>query len=81
MTSIALHRLYVGDSIDKRTPIGAAFVVLGLSACLGAFLVSSDILGLSAGTMLMAYVAIFLAGFVSLLYGTGLILIDNNLWG
>jgi hypothetical protein len=81
MTRIALHRPYVGDSIDKRTPIGATLVALGLSACLGAFLVSSDVLGLSVGTMLVAYVGIFLAGFVSLLYGIGLIMIDNNLWG
>jgi len=55
--------------------------VVGLSACLGAFLVSSDVLGLSVGTMLVAYVGIFLAGFVSLLYGIGLVMIDNNLWG
>ena len=81
MTSIALHRLNVGDSINKRTPIGATLAVVGLSACLGAFLVSSDVLGLSVGTMLVAYVGIFLAGFVSLLYGIGLVMIDNNLWG
>lgn len=53
----------------------------GLAACLGAYLVGSEVLNLSVGSMLVAYVGIFLAGFVSLLCGTGLILIDNNLWG
>jgi len=74
-------RTYSGDSINKRTPIGAVLVVVGLAACLGAYLVSTESLGLSVGSMVAAYAAIFLAGFVSLLYGTGLILIDNNLWG
>jgi len=30
---------------------------------------------------IVVYSGIFLLGFVSLLYGAGLVLVDNNLWG
>jgi hypothetical protein len=38
-------------------------------------------LRLSVLTGILAYHVVFLAGFVSLLYGAGYVLLANNLWG
>jgi len=54
---------------------------LGFTAMMLSPYAGTGSLGLAFPESIVAYAVIFICGFVSLLYGAGLILIDNDLWG
>lgn len=62
----------------KKTALGASLSILGLTTMLASPFIA---LRLSVLTGILAYHVVFLAGFVSLLYGAGYVLLANNLWG
>ena len=62
----------------KKSLIGAGLVGLGLTIMM---LSPYAALHLSIVTRVAGYTAMFLVGFISVLYGTGLVLLANNLWG
>jgi len=65
----------------KKTLIGAVMVPAGILLWFASPYVSSNYLHVSIAAGLFGYEAVFLTGFIMTLYGAGLILVDNNLWG
>jgi len=65
----------------KKTLIGSAMVPTGILMWFASPYVSSNYLHVSIAAGLFGYEALFLTGFIMVLYGAGLILVDNNLWG
>jgi hypothetical protein len=65
----------------KKTLIGAAMVPTGILMWFASPYMSSNSLHLSIFVGLFGYGAVFLTGFIITLYGAGLILVDNGLWG
>jgi len=62
----------------KRTTIGLSLASLGLITMFGSAYLA---MRLSVMAGILVYHIAFLAGFISLLYGTGYVLLANNLWG
>jgi len=62
----------------RKTTIGISLASVGLTTMFASVYIA---LRLSVTTGILAYHVIFLAGFISLLYGTGYVLVANNLWG
>ncbi|MBN1678582.1 MAG: hypothetical protein JW880_08595 [Candidatus Thermoplasmatota archaeon] len=62
----------------KKTGIGLSLAAIGLITMFASPYIA---LRLSVLTGILAYHLVFLAGFVSLLYGAGYVLLANNLWG
>jgi hypothetical protein len=64
-----------------KTLIGAAMVPTGIVMWFASPYMRSDSLHLSVLVGLVGFAAVFLTGFIMTLYGAGLILVDNGLWG
>jgi len=65
----------------KKTLIGAAMVPTGILMWFASPYVSSDSFHLSVFVGLVGFSVVFLTGFIITLYGAGLVLVDNGLWG
>jgi hypothetical protein len=65
----------------KKTAIGGCLAALGFTTIMVSPYAGVTWSGLEFPWTVVAYTGIFLFGFVSLLYGAGLVLIENNLWG
>lgn len=65
----------------KKTLLGAVMVPTGILMWFISPYMRADELHLSVVVGLSGFAVIFLSGFIMALYGTGLILVDNNLWG
>ncbi len=62
----------------RRTSIGFSLSALGVTTMLSSPYIA---LRMSVLTGILTYHVVFLAGFVTLLYGAGYVLLANNLWG
>jgi len=65
----------------KKTLIGAAMVPTGILMWFASPYLRSDNFHLSIVVGLVGFAVVFLTGFIMTLYGAGLILVDNGLWG
>jgi hypothetical protein len=65
----------------KKTLIGAAMVPTGILMWFASPYLRSDSFHLSVLVGLVSFSVVFLTGFIMTLYGAGLILVDNDLWG
>ena len=65
----------------KKTLIGAAMVPTGILMWFASPYLRADSLHLSVLVGLVSFSVVFLTGFIMTLYGAGLILVDNDLWG
>lgn len=65
----------------KKTLVGAAMVPTGILMWFASPYLRSDSFHLSVVVGLTSFAAVFLTGFIMTLYGAGLILVDNGLWG
>jgi hypothetical protein len=65
----------------KKTLIGAALVPTGVLMWFVSPYMRADNLHLSVFIGLVGFTLVFISGFIMTLYGAGLILVDNNLWG
>ena len=65
----------------KKTLIGAAMVPTGIIMWFASPYLRSDSVHLSVLVGLVGFSVVFLTGFIMTLYGAGLILVDNGLWG
>jgi len=65
----------------KKTLIGTAMVPTGILMWFASPYLRSDSLHLSILVGLVSFAVVFLTGFIMTLYGAGLILVDNGLWG
>jgi len=65
----------------KKTLIGAAMVPTGIFLWFASPYLRSDSLHLSLLVGLISFAVVFLVGFIMTLYGAGLILVDNDMWG
>jgi hypothetical protein len=68
-------------SRKKKTLIGAAMVPTGILMWFVAPYMRSDSFHLTIAAGILGFSLIFLTGFIITLYGAGLILVDNDLWG
>jgi hypothetical protein len=68
-------------SRKKKTFIGVAMVPTGILMWFASPYLRADSLHLSVPVGLAGYALVFLTGFVMTMYGAGLILVDNDLWG
>jgi hypothetical protein len=73
----------LGSSVirKKKTLIGAAMVPTGILMWFASPYLRADSLHLSVLVGLVSFSVVFLTGFIMTLYGAGLILVDNDLWG
>jgi hypothetical protein len=68
-------------SRKKKTLVGAAMVPTGILLWFASPYLRSDSIHLSVVVGLTSFAVVFLTGFIMTLYGAGLILVDNGLWG
>lgn len=65
----------------KKILAGAGLIFLGLATWVGCAYIRPGLLGISLALAINSLILVFLAGFVLVLVGTGLILVKLDLWG
>jgi len=71
-----------GERTDmKKILTGAGLMILGLVTRVGCAYIRPGLFGISLALAISLLILVFLAGFVLVLVGTGLILVRLDLWG
>jgi len=65
----------------KKILTGARLMILGLVTWIGCAYIQPGLFGISLALAINLLILVFLAGFVLVLVGTGLILVRFDLWG
>jgi hypothetical protein len=65
----------------KKILAGIGLIVLGLMTWIGCAYIQPGLFGISLALAINMLILVFLAGFVLVLVGTGLILVRLDLWG
>ena len=65
----------------KKTLVGAGLAALGFTTIMISPYAGAGWFGVSFPWSIVVYTVVFLLGFVSMLYGAGLVLMENDLWG
>jgi hypothetical protein len=65
----------------KKILTGAGLMILGFATWVGCAYIRPGLFGISLALAINLLILVFLAGFVLVLVGTGLILVRLDLWG